>query len=391
MAPFLKRKKAGSGEGSSSQSGRFDRTGFLGPEQEARYHELESRVVWSERTVVPIDHGHFQRAWTVLSETCWDKLFTPPQFYQVEIVREFYANALPPSSWSGTEAYPFKTWVRGKAIDFSKEAIFDFLDNPLALVEECEYHPRLNRGNWDAESIKERICRSGFTYTLTKAGLPKTFTRIQLTEEAQLVTSVVLYNIRPRSHTSSITIDTAGLVQGILKGDNIDVSRIVANELKRVSLNGTVHGDGVKCRLIFPGLIMGLCRKAGVRFPSGGMIPMDGVIDDIFANRYCLPGGRPFGAARSAPALPDASEAVSVAAAPPVGSQFGDASDWNYQMHMAHQRAFMFLQDSIRQLSLQQPVGTRDDLSAYASWPEGRPDSEEGMEQDDVVETSDAE
>ncbi|XP_058784710.1 uncharacterized protein LOC131659552 [Vicia villosa] len=70
-------------------------------------------------------------------------------------------------------------------------------------------------------------------------------------------------------------------------GEEVDIARILANELKRVALNGTSFGDRAKCRLIFPGLIMGLCRKVGVRFPSGGLIPMDRAIDDVFANRFC--------------------------------------------------------------------------------------------------------
>ena len=49
-------------------------------------------------------------------------------------------------------------------------------------------------------------------------------------------------------------------------------------------------------------------------------------------------------------------------------------------MHLAHQRAFLFQQDSMHQLYLQMrephidhPVGTRDDLAGYAKWPEARP------------------
>ena len=48
---FGKRKKVTAAEGSSSA--RFDRKRFVGPAQEARYQELETRVIFPERRIVP--------------------------------------------------------------------------------------------------------------------------------------------------------------------------------------------------------------------------------------------------------------------------------------------------------------------------------------------------
>lgn len=47
--------------------------------------------------------------WDILNDTYWDKLFAPEQSYQVEILREFYANALPVVD--GAE-FPYKTWEK---------------------------------------------------------------------------------------------------------------------------------------------------------------------------------------------------------------------------------------------------------------------------------------
>lgn len=191
----------------------------------------------------------------------------------------------------------------------------------------CIY-PRLNHGNWDAEAMREKLYRPCFTYDLTTTSHPNTFTRRHLNSMAQLVTFMVLYNIRPHSHTSSIIKDTTGLVYCILKSEDVDISRIISNELKRVSLNGTRFGVRSKCWLIFLGLIMGLCKRVGVRFPSGGNIPMDGVTDEIFANCYCLEDSNHAGLAGAGEGGPPVRE-VPVAVASPVMPQLGDVSDWN--------------------------------------------------------------
>ena len=195
---FGKRKKVTAAKGSSSA--RYDRTRFVGPAQEARYQELETRVIFPERRIVPSDEGPFGLIWNYVRDTNWEKLFEPYHFYQVDIVREFYANALP----VGNEPFSFTSWVRGKKVEFSKEAIQDFLDNPLALVEEgqCEYQMhaptvRNPNGTWDVEAIRERICKEGKSYEVNAEGSAKHFLRKNLKTSAQLVTTMILYNLRP--------------------------------------------------------------------------------------------------------------------------------------------------------------------------------------------------
>lgn len=157
-------------------------------------------------------------------------------------------------------------------------------------------------------------------------------------------------------------MDTAGLVYCILMDEDLYISRIMANKLKKKGMTGTSYGERARYRLIFLGLIMGLCRKAGVRFLSKGNI----------SNRYCLEGPTP------ASNVPPA-KAVPVTVVPPEMPQLGHDGDWNWQIHMAHQRAFLYIQDYIHHLSLQELVGTKDDLETYASWPEGMPDDQEGQ------------
>lgn len=83
----------------------------------------------------------------------WQKLCTPPTNLNYEIVREFYANAIPVEYLP----YSFMTMVRRREISFSCDAINAYLGNSLTLKDEalCEYGKMLAMGNWNIELVKE--------------------------------------------------------------------------------------------------------------------------------------------------------------------------------------------------------------------------------------------
>ncbi|KAL5064563.1 hypothetical protein RYX36_026300 [Vicia faba] len=57
----------------------------------------------------------------------------------------------------------FKTWVRGKEIDLYISVINEFLGNPCTLGDDelDEYHIQLAKGNWDFESLRNKLCKRG--------------------------------------------------------------------------------------------------------------------------------------------------------------------------------------------------------------------------------------
>ncbi|KAL5062707.1 hypothetical protein RYX36_024444 [Vicia faba] len=235
----------------------------------------------------------------------------------LEIVYELYANALP----SHGGRFEFKTWVQGKEIYFPRSAINQYPGIPSTLADDelYEYHDILDRNEWDFESVKNKLCLSGFLYELTPGGRPQKFVRGNLKTKAQLLMIVVLYNIRPRSHTSSIHVEVGGLLTCILEGKTVGVGRLIANELKKVALSGTSMGDRTTCQLTYPGLFMGLCKRARVPIPSVGHQVIKRVIDDSFIKRFCV---RKY-------EIPAATVVPVVATSPP-------GYEYSWAMHEAH-------------------------------------------------------
>src|ERR1051325_1803709 len=382
MAP--KRQRVSSAGAGSSRPAAFDAVRFMGHAQEARYKELEERNIWTKRSIRLREHGHYSEVDAILSNYGLDVLCAPQQKVNVELVREFYANAIPAE---GSE-FRFASIVRGRLVSFSRTAINNFLGiNWTAPEDQLDvYHEHLARGNWDFNMLRSKLCLSGHSYELNRAGQPLKFNRSNLKTSARVLMCVALYNLRPRSHTSSIPMETAGLIAYMLDQEQIDFGRLIANELKRVALSYTSKGERIKCALTYPGLIMGLLKRAKVAFPAVGHLTIDGVIDDHYCDRYCR-------------ALGDntAAQAVLVAAALP---QASPSEEWNRQMHLAHQRAFMFMHESMEHLALQiresgvnHFTRTGEQLSAYAGWPGVGPNAEEegGEEEGDDQSEDDGE
>ena len=66
-----------------------------------------------------------------------------------------------------------RSWVRGQWIPFDKDALSQFLGDPLVLKEgqECEFSQRRNKAKgFDEEAIAQLLCTPGQDFARTAAG-----------------------------------------------------------------------------------------------------------------------------------------------------------------------------------------------------------------------------
>ena len=94
--PKKKKQKKGI-ESSPSAPPNFDSTRFISKENEDRYYELKTWRIIKERPV-KVQQGEYTEFTNELTKQVWVILTKPLDYYDPEIVWEFYANALPPSS-----------------------------------------------------------------------------------------------------------------------------------------------------------------------------------------------------------------------------------------------------------------------------------------------------
>ncbi|KAI5391470.1 hypothetical protein KIW84_076330 [Lathyrus oleraceus] len=194
-------------------------------------------------------------------------------------------------------AFSFSTKVVGRTIQFHRDAINEFFGNPLVLQEGpmCRYQESINKVP-NVEEISKKIILDEREVERNPFGATIRYRREDLIPEAQVLLLFILYNIRPRSHTSTFIMDTAQLLYLIMSGKRIDVAQIIANDMGNVAESGKEFGIGTisTCPLVFIGLIMGLLIALHIQprgKPDAGhhfMTPGE------FQTHIAWPGDKPF-------------------------------------------------------------------------------------------------
>jgi hypothetical protein len=359
--------------GQSSRSGSFDAARFKGAAQYARYKELQKRAITPERIFDISQSGNFGRFPEIIENRGWETLINPPSRLNYDLVREFYANAIPIED----EAVSFKTWVRGVNIRFDRDAINNYLGKPSTLPSDelCEFSKHVARGNWDVPGLLQDVLREGASIEYSKNGdAPLRALRDDIQKFHQLLFLLVTCNILPKSHTSDAPIRMLTLIHYMDQDREVDVARVISQEMKNMVLSG-IRPTPLKtsCNLAFPGLIMGLLTEARVTIPPH-VDHFVATINDVHANRYCkykkiLVAPNQAGGQSSAP---------SAAPVPPAASNYTDPNFpvfYNYicDQNDAGYRAMSAIHESIFNLQQQQPMMTPPEFVNHVNWPWDRP------------------
>ncbi|KAI5433796.1 hypothetical protein KIW84_020889 [Lathyrus oleraceus] len=174
---------------------------------------------------------------------------------------EFHVNAFPLAGFS----FSFLAKVGGGTIKFHRDAINEFLGNPLVLQE-----GQIRRYQESINTVPnmEKILLDGREVEINPSDVAIRYHMEDLILKAQVFLLFILHNIRPRSHTCTFTMDTTQLLYLIMSGKRIDADQIIANQMTIVSKSGKEFGTRTRntCPLVFPGLIMGFLIVSRVFF-----------------------------------------------------------------------------------------------------------------------------
>lgn len=279
-------KKQKMGGNTSSQPRPFNSSRFKGVEQAERFKEHEKRKIWVEKLFNINQQGTYRALVNIFETNKWDELISPPEHINFDLVREFYANAFP----NDGEAFTWTIYVQGRGFRFDRDAINAILGNPLNLEpgEIDEYHLQPSRPkNIEAMSSSLYLERSSVQYNTSDVVVR--FLREDMRPKAQIILLLTFHNIKPRMHISSAPLDTAHLVHTILRGRQVDVARIIANEFKLVAESGRQPGAKANFPLVFSASIRAICAHGRVNIPLQVHDTLSGTIDDLFVARHYVP------------------------------------------------------------------------------------------------------
>jgi hypothetical protein len=187
--------------------------------------------------------GPYKDIAKLLLDQGWERLCNPITSLNAELVREFYANALPENPH--TETFKYETYVRGRTIRFDRDAINKYLGNPFQISypdESDDFHAKQNSGHFTLdephEEIKRFVLLEGFNYDVSNVGREHRAQYKFMTNQAKIIQKFILYNVMPNSHLSDCVVEVCPLIYYILKGIKVDIARTIAWELKKVTLQG---------------------------------------------------------------------------------------------------------------------------------------------------------
>ena len=181
--PTKKRKTTASSSGMVNRPAPLprnpDRTIYTSNKTYARFLELKKEKTWHDKIFRINPEGEYADIAAVFTERKWEKLLNPYPKINLDLLCEFYANALPDCDAKEMQAaFSYTTMVRGKTIRFDRDAINDYLGKPYTLPESddpdtpalCPYGEREEAADWNLGKIEREILLPGRTYTESKAG-----------------------------------------------------------------------------------------------------------------------------------------------------------------------------------------------------------------------------
>ncbi|KOM48034.1 hypothetical protein LR48_Vigan07g173800 [Vigna angularis] len=220
---------------------------FRTPANKRYFPQVEGRKLLMETKVtsIPSLATQFERE---LNNRDWGHLEVYSCPANVDIVKEFYTNA---KALRGEEDTYF-SYVRGKRIIFYADAINYFLGIEWE-EEQCQFALSMLEGV-DYEEVER-------TLSVPRGNFQRT---------------------QPCSHVSDITVPRAIILYCILKGLNIDIGQVIAEELQIC-----VRGATSKAPLGHPSLITHLCGAAGIDVSRPPLERPRKELDASYFTHYC--------------------------------------------------------------------------------------------------------
>ncbi|MED6139395.1 hypothetical protein PIB30_083439 [Stylosanthes scabra] len=159
------------------------------------------------------------------------------------------------------DQHPYKSYVRGVEVDFSPENIkrvLRFKDHTPGAA--TDYTTRLN-SDQRLDEVLQDLYILGATWRLSSGqpAQPIQLRRAELTPLARGWHEFIIHLIIPTGNKSKITIARAILIQAIIKGEDVRVEELIADNIAVIACG--MQGKG---KLAFPSTIFKLYKDAEV-------------------------------------------------------------------------------------------------------------------------------
>jgi hypothetical protein len=227
--------------------------------QERYFKFLASKRFLVEQNL-QVDRDSYSDIHKMIVARGWVELTSFAKEASTALAKEFFANAYQgPAKEYGNDKNDLKqftSFVRGKMVPFDEKVINQLFG--LENYEQCSFEARMAASScYVADS--DILCKPKFTsWILNKDGRPEKLRISDLTSVARVWASFVLHNLLC-SNLKALTVQQATLVTAILKGEPVNVGRLLADDLW-----GTANCSSPSSYINHSSLISKLCERVGV-------------------------------------------------------------------------------------------------------------------------------
>ncbi|MED6152355.1 hypothetical protein PIB30_091191 [Stylosanthes scabra] len=199
------------------------------------------------------------------------------------LVQEFYANAaISDEEAVEKDELPYKSFVRGKEVDFSPSNIrrvMRFKRETASAQTDYKTHQAMDQRLYE---VLADLCIPGATWKLSSGqpAAPIQLRRTKLHPLAKGWQEFIIHSLVPTGNKSEVTIARAILIHCIMRGEEVRAEDIIANNMEVIA-----QGLPNKGNLAFPSTIYKLCKDADVPFREFRRTPRIPKLRYIMARR----------------------------------------------------------------------------------------------------------
>ncbi|MED6224612.1 hypothetical protein PIB30_085828 [Stylosanthes scabra] len=213
----------------------------------------------------------------------WRRLAAPRTDISKLLVQEFYASAAVSDEEAAVqEGLPYKSFVRGKEIDFSPNNIrrvMRFKRETAGAQTDYKTRQALNQR---LDEVLAVLCIPGASWKLSSSQppVPIQLRRTELQPLARGWQEFIIHSLVPTGNKSEITTSRAILIHTIMQGEDVRAEEIIADNMVTIA-----QGLASKGNLAHPSTIYKLCKDAGVPLREFARTPRIPSLSYIMAKR----------------------------------------------------------------------------------------------------------
>ncbi|MED6190588.1 hypothetical protein PIB30_107338, partial [Stylosanthes scabra] len=213
---------------SSSSISVFDNNRFKSAFNEELYNSIVKNKKVIAECCIDLHEDEYPEVKEQISLRGWRRLAAPKQEISIDLIHEFYANAiLTEEEMEEAGGHTFSSYIRGKVVDFSPEN----LRNVMRFRAQVQGQMRV----------------------------PIQLRRQELNPVARGWHEFSIHSLIPSSNRSEIPVIRAILIHCIMRGEDLRAEDIIADKIVRMAQDIKEKG-----KLGFPSTIYKLCKEAGV-------------------------------------------------------------------------------------------------------------------------------